>query len=348
MAKNNQKFIVGINTIVLLVIFSCYLQQKYQSFPEENVLLPKVDTTDYSHQNIPKILNDSRKMKVNFTKTEIPSPPALVSQLEQSLNKEDKPQTKNPIKRLQLGYAKPALVPLKFIEPDKQPSVATDKKLTVLPQNVVLPKTILKSSKITENETKIDFRKELPKKDPVESKAKEILIENTDLSNGIKILTEAENKQNFEMEIFWPESSSASQKLFKTMNKCFGMRVAVLDNNGEIYNLRGKVDRRSQIISPFLRRLESFSAKQEKQNISTIISNNSIEGEKTLVRTVSFSTDAKIMDGISKLSETNLSNARQIKAKYLLERDRVYIGMITVDGKHAIGKILLSDKACSL
>ena len=348
MAKNNQKFIVGINTIVLLVIFSCYLQQKYQSFPEENVLLPKVDTTDYSHQNIPKILNDSRKMRVNFTKTELPSPPVLVSQLEQSFNKEDKPQTKNPIKRLQLSYAKPALVPLKFIEPEKQPSVTTDKKLTVLPQNVVLPETILKSSKITENQTKINFRKEQPKKDPVESKAKEILIENTDLSNGIKILTEAENKQNFEMEIFWPESFSASQKLFKTMNKCFGMRVAVLDNNGEIYNLRGKVDRRSQIISPFLRRLESFSVKQEKQNISTIISNNSIEGEKTLVRTVSFSTDAKIMDGISKLSETDLSNARQIKAKYFLERDRVYIGMITVDGKHAIGKILLSDKACSL
>ena len=150
------------------------------------------------------------------------------------------------------------------------------------------------------------------------------------------------------MEIFWPNDSEHAQLLFDILQKCFGMRNAVLDQNGQLYDEGGKIRPGTQKFSPFLRQIEETISAKEEQNISKILHHNNINQNQISLRVVSFKTDAKIMDGISKLYGDDLMQTKSIRAEYTLVRADVYIDEIIIDGKKIKGRIKLTDRKCSI
>lgn len=176
--------------------------------------------------------------------------------------------------------------------------------------------------------------------------ALEVSIEKTDLRHGISVLAAVEKERKLNMEIFWPNDSEQSQLLFDILQKCFGMKNAVLDQNGQLYDEGGKIRLGTQVISPFLRQIEETIGAKEDQNITKILYHNNLDEDQIFLRVVSFKTDAKIMDGISKLYSYDLMRTKSIRADYKIERADVFIDEIIIDGKKIKGRIKLTGRKC--
>ena len=188
----------------------------------------------------------------------------------------------------------------------------------------------------------------MPRLEDTKENVPEVSIEKADLLHGISVLAAVEKERNLNMEIFWPNDTEQAQFLFNILEKCFGMRNAVLDQNGQIYDELGRIRTETQKISPFLRQIEETISATEDQNILKILHNNNINGDQIFLRVVSFKTDAKIMDGISKLYGDDLMQTNSIRAEYTLVRADVYIDEIIIDGKKIKGRIKLTGRKCAI
>ena len=69
----------------------------------------------------------------------------------------------------------------------------------------------------------------------------EIHIQQANLLHGQQTLNKLISEGRLDMEIFWPPTAQQSEYLYKVMTQCFGMQSAVIDDEGDLFFISGKI-----------------------------------------------------------------------------------------------------------
>jgi len=148
------------------------------------------------------------------------------------------------------------------------------------------------------------------------------------------------------MEIFWPDTAQKSAYLYDVMTRCFGMRSAVLDRGGEIVSTAGKGQANHAGLSPLIRQLKQPASPDEADMIAKIVMQHRVSGAYTPVRIFSKLVDARLVDGIAKLTGDAISPNSVLRASYVVDQAQVFVANITHNGVRAAGRVLLVNNGC--
>jgi hypothetical protein len=176
--------------------------------------------------------------------------------------------------------------------------------------------------------------------------SQDIHISQTNFLKGQQTLDMIANIGGLDMEIFWPDTAQKSAYLYDVMTRCFGMRSAVLDRDGELVSTSGKGQANHVGLSPLIRQLKQPASEGEADVIATIVEQQRISGPYTPVRIFTKSVDARLVDGIAKLTGEMIASTSVLRADYVIDRAHVFVANITHNGARAAGRVLLADGGC--
>ena len=174
----------------------------------------------------------------------------------------------------------------------------------------------------------------------------DIHISQANLLKGQRTLDMVANIGGLDMEIFWPDTAQKSAYIYDVMTRCFGMRSAVLDRGGEIVSTAGKGQANHAGLSPLIRQLKQPASQGEADVIAKIVAQQRVSGAYTPVRIFTKSVDARLVDGIAKLTGELIGPNSVLRADYVIDRGHVFVANITHNGARAAGRVLLVDGGC--
>lgn len=327
-----------------------------------------------SDSAVPKVLVDRLEAGIKMTNMTLPPPPALAAM----------PMPQAPVSQLSANkqalseltpVPEPALKPL-------APQPAWEKKATIMPMiaapiNVKLAKpnplgvspvavlsrqskpialaslaapTLTKTIKTPALRTMaVPSSPQTPSpktRVPQITTPQDIHISQANLLKGQRTLDMVANKGGLDMEIFWPDTAQKSAYLYDVMTRCFGMRSAVLDRGGEIVSTSGKGQANHVGLSPLIRQLKQPASEGEADVIANIVAQQRVSGAYTPVRIFTKSVDARLVDGIAKLTGELIGPNSVLRADYVIDRAHVFVANITHNGARAAGRVLLVDGGC--
>jgi len=174
----------------------------------------------------------------------------------------------------------------------------------------------------------------------------EIRIQQASLLHGQKTLDEVVSKGELDMEIFWPPTSQQSAYLYRVMTQCFGMQSAVINSKGDLFLASGQMSPNNRSLSPLLRQLKQPASRVEHRVIQQIVTKNAIAAGYQPVRVFARSVDARLVDGVARLTGRPIHPQSVVRADYVIDQGRVYIANITHDGVPSNGRVLLTNGGC--
>ncbi len=149
-----------------------------------------------------------------------------------------------------------------------------------------------------------------------------------------------------EVEIAWPVSMVQRQSLYRLLEACYGMEIALMDSSGRLYRRIGEVgqpwqpnlDRYSGIV-----RQPSGSLTDDEQiNIDRIYKYHGVLHSAENVRLFPRRLDALLLGGLKTLIGDNYAVASIIRARYRRDGHIVLVEGISIDGRSIFGHIDLS------
>ena len=151
-----------------------------------------------------------------------------------------------------------------------------------------------------------------------------------------------EHGEGPEIEIAWPYSARASNRLYRHFSACYGMKTAVMDGSGRLYTAAGgarpwhiNLDR----YSGFVRQVSGRLSPEEASELSAL---QRLRNSKVFpVRIFPRSVDARLLHGLGQLLGKSYQTKRRIRASYRMTGLGVSIGQISADGKTIAGEIIL-------
>ena len=323
----------------------------------------------------PKMPFDRLEAGIKMTNMKLPAPPPALSAMptpqapvsQSSANKqalsEPAPPPEPALKPLapQLAREKeatimPMIAPPINLKPAKSNPAAV-KPLTVSPRQSkpialaslaapLLPQTIkapaLRSMAVTSVTQKPSSQTPVA----LIVKPQDIHISQANLLKGQQTLDMVANIGGLDMEIFWPDTAHKSAYLYDVMTRCFGMRSAVLDREGEILSTAGKGEANHAGLSPLLRQLKQPASRGEADVIAKIVAQHRVSGAYTPVRIFTKSVDARLVDGIAQLTGKLIGPNSVLRANYVIDRAHIFVANITHNGARAAGRVLLVDGGC--
>ena len=221
----------------------------------------------------------------------------------------------------QVSALLPAPRPAPVPEPDPLP-VTPLKTSAPLPR----PKEPPKEERITERAIAAA---------PIETASK-LEVGPPEIKNGRTLLRLLEHGAGPEIELAWPRERADRAKLYDMLNRCFGMRLALMDSQGRLLGGDGEawtpnLDR----FSAFIRHPSGRLTAAEQRQMS-----RAGPGLK-LVRLFPRSFDARLLGGLNGLIGADYGGLGQIQARYRLSGRTLLVERIEGDGRRYPGEIAI-------
>ncbi len=169
-------------------------------------------------------------------------------------------------------------------------------------------------------------------------------------AEGRVLLRILEHGSGPEVEIAWPVSALQRRALYRLLETCYGMEVAIMDSRGRLYGADGDAGRPWQPnldrYSGFVRQPAGRLTRDEQDRIAVIRSVHGLTpgGLRASgnVRLFPRRLDALLLGGLKALIGEDYGEAAAIRAHYRRDGRRVLVDDIRVDGRHVPGRIDLS------
>lgn len=149
------------------------------------------------------------------------------------------------------------------------------------------------------------------------------------------------------IEIAWPAAPADREELFRRLDRCFGMSVALMDGEGRLYTRGGEPGRPAEIdldrLSGFVRQPAGILAAAERRQIADLSAYHRARSGLAPVRLFPRAVDAFLLGGLRHLIGEGYMDARRVRARYRLAGTRVLIEAITVDSRTVPGRIDLGQ-----
>ena len=175
---------------------------------------------------------------------------------------------------------------------------------------------------------------------------KEFLTDRTTIEKeGRVLLRKLEHGSGPFIEIAWPVSSGQRKLLYRLFRNCYGMEVAVINSDGELFRLN---ETKGEPWSPNLDRYSSFFRKpagsltvQEYERLNQIRKVHGQFNGANHVRIFSRQTDAMLLGGLKSLIGDEYQEGSVVRAYYRTENGTVIVENIQLDGELVQGQIYL-------
>jgi len=172
--------------------------------------------------------------------------------------------------------------------------------------------------------------------------------------NGRTLLRLLEHGKGPNIEISWPRSSQQRDRLFDMFTRCYGMVLAVMTRQGQLYKVSPVMTQKMTMdMSPwklnrdyysgFIRQSDQVITQRQDQMIGNLFHERPWLNGANIIRLFPRSIDAILLGGLRHLIGGSYGKRQKINAVYRIEGTRIYIESIHVDHKPVKGKINLSD-----
>lgn len=188
-------------------------------------------------------------------------------------------------------------------------------------------------------------------KPPVKPVQKTHQISQTDAVNGRVLLRVLEHGKGPQIEIAWPSKARERDGLYRQFQNCFAMVNALMDGKGNLFRKTEARGVRWEInmdrFSGFLRQASGQLPTAEQRVMRSISQRHRMITDPRPVRIFPRHVDASLLGGLRNVIGDGYMSAHSIQARYVLDKGRVLIQDIYVDGKTKAGVIKLSPaKRC--
>jgi len=165
---------------------------------------------------------------------------------------------------------------------------------------------------------------------------------------GRPLLRLLEHGDGPRIDIAWPTDPRERSALFNTFERCYGMVVALVAENGDLYSDRSTVapwQINLDYYSGFVRQSGTLSTARERDWSRNIVRRHPTAAGKHPVRVFPRQTDALLMGGLHKLLDGSYRSTKSISARYARVGQTVMIVDVSADGLTIPGRIDLSAAA---
>lgn len=276
---------------------------------------------------------------------------------------------------LSLKDATPVIVPLEIektpspsvVQPVQQVSVVLpappriepkkrDEQKPVMPEKQDLSKSIKTKLAPKSIEKTKDKPQASPKPSPkpvIEQEPVQQVHEVTvaQVTGGRALLRVLEHGKGPQIEIAWPKSANARNRLFSRLNQCFGMESVVMDQSGNLFRMQDAKGQRWEInmdrYSGFLREASGQIPTGEQRLKQAILRHHGDLRAPMLVRIFPRRVDASLLGGLKGMAGEGYMQANSIRARYELQGRRVIVRDIRLNGTALQGVVALAPfKRC--
>jgi hypothetical protein len=171
------------------------------------------------------------------------------------------------------------------------------------------------------------------------------------VSEGRVLLRILEHGSGPVIEIAWPQDSGARRQLFQRFQACFGMELALMDEDGSLFiadGIRGqKWDLSLDRYSGFVRQTSGRLTADEDRQVQHIRAFHGGLVRTASVRIFPRKVDAILLGGLRQLIGGRYEAVGSIHASYRMMGNQVLVEVIVADGEPIQGHIELSSAARS-
>ena len=177
----------------------------------------------------------------------------------------------------------------------------------------------------------------------------EVVVNVKAVRTGRQLLRILEHGEGPAIEIAWPGSTAQRERLHGVLQRCYGMRLALIDRAGGLYLDAGPRGNRWPIdldrYSGFVRRPNGHITSAERRDADRVARYHHGLPATDPVRLFPRAADAALLGGLAHLLGGDYRAAKSITASYRLRGLRVTVGDLRIDGRRVAGRIDLSRGA---
>ncbi len=149
-----------------------------------------------------------------------------------------------------------------------------------------------------------------------------------------------------QIRINWPRNLREQQRLQQWMKRCAGMKVALINEDGDLFIAEGTPGRRWELnldrYSGFVRELGRGTGLVEQQQVSSIRRHHGgAVAEAMPVAIFSRAVDAQLLGGVGRIVGERYMDAKWIEAQYQITGSVPEVAAFRVDGVELTGEIKL-------
>ena len=164
-----------------------------------------------------------------------------------------------------------------------------------------------------------------------------------------------ENNKNLKLEFLWPIDTFNHDKIYKILSRCLESETVLIDNNNNIYNLMGEINRRAldNNYSKIIRVPTYVHSKIEKNKINHIQNKFLKKSLGKHLRLYKKNVDAFIVGfyfDLAKRNKIEIETIKRIRGKYNIINNQLFLEDLMINSSNFNEKILLSSigKTCSI
>ena len=164
-----------------------------------------------------------------------------------------------------------------------------------------------------------------------------------------------ENNKNLKLEFLWPIDTFNHDKIYKILSRCLESETVLIDNNNNIYNLMGEINRRSldNNYSKIIRVPTYVHSKIEKNKINHIQNKFLKNSLGKHLRLYKKNVDTFIVGfyfDLAKRNKIEIETIKRIRGKYNIINNQLFLEDLMINSSNFNEKILLSSigKTCSI
>lgn len=292
--------------------------EKNASAAEVNIAFIELPTPPAQLQKNPK---SPFYQKANKSPVAARNPSALVPKSNVTPHEKIKPRSES-LKQIEASNIQHKFKPLSA--GDFKPSTASTFK----------PLTANKPKKIKPEPTKIEKLSTRNIERDVQTPLARI-IKPTAFANGGVLLSMMENGKGPDINIGWPNDSEGRNELFKTLRRCYGLQVLLVDKNNKLYRL---VDRPGRSYSPDLSRTSGLArqvngeiSNAEKKLLRDIQSHHSLVKGMRPMRLFPRNFDRRLLAGFSEMGNSDLNRIKTLTARFRLQGTSLFVEKIRIN-----------------
>lgn len=162
------------------------------------------------------------------------------------------------------------------------------------------------------------------------------------VKDGRALLLILEHGSGPGIEIYWPDDRGQRERLYRTLNACYGMRTALMDS-GRLYVAEGargqpwvpSMDR----FSGFMRQPSGALTPEEQREAAGVAQYHGFGRSLRIIRIFPRTVDAALLGGLRTLIGDRYAQARAIVADYRDTSAGLFVENIRVDGAAVAGRI---------
>lgn len=170
---------------------------------------------------------------------------------------------------------------------------------------------------------------------------KEITVDRQAVQEGRILLVMMAEGKGPDIEIAWPDNGDSRERLYRLLSTCYGMKSAVLQQNGALFAAGGEPGKPWEInrdyYSSFLREPRGRFPAAERRTIGKIEAYHGVRG--TAVRILPRVVDAGIVGALFNLAGSGTRNDAAITAHYDFDEEGLVVSGISAGGR-SIGGVL--------